>query len=194
MRNTRSTELRPESRNLRSLRQIIGFLLPYRGRLLLAAVALLVAAGSVLAFGAVIREVVDRGLGSGSAVGLNDSLLLFLVVVCLMAVSVGARIYLVNWLAERTVADLRKAVFAHVLTLDAGFFEATRTGEVISRLTTDTTVLQSVVGLTLATSIRNLLLIIGGIAMLLITSFKLTILVLIGVPALRDRRSHGSSM
>ena len=113
---------------------------------------------------------------------LNQSLLLFLGVVSVMSLSVGARVYLVNWLGERVVADVRKAVFSHVLTLDAAFFETTRTGEVISRLTTDTTLLQTVVGSTLAVSIRNLLLIIGGVAMLLVTSLKLTLLVLIGVP------------
>jgi len=182
MRHNTSTEERPKSRDLRGLRQLIGFVLPYRGRLVLAAAALIVAAATVLAFGVVIREVVDKGIGSGSAAALNDALLLFLAVVSLMALSVGARVYLVNWLGERVVADLRKAVFSHVLTLDIGFFESTRTGEVISRLTTDTTLLQSVVGSTLATSVRNLLLIVGGIVMLLITSLKLTLLVLVGVP------------
>ncbi len=182
MRYDPSTEERPKSRDLRGLRRLIAFVLPHRGRLLLAVAALIVAAATVLAFGVVIREVVDKGIGSGSAVALNDALLLFLVVVSLMALSVGARVYLVNWLGERVVADLRKAVFSHVLTLDISFFESTRTGEVISRLTTDTTLLQSVVGSTLATSVRNLLLIVGGIVMLLITSLKLTLLVLVGVP------------
>ena len=182
MRYDPSIDERPKSRDLRGLRQLIAFVLPYRGRLLLAVAALIVAAATVLAFGVVIREVVDKGIGSGSAAALNDALLLFLAVVSLMALSVGARVYLVNWLGERVVADLRKAVFSHVLTLDIGFFESTRTGEVISRLTTDTTLLQSVVGSTLATSVRNLLLIVGGIVMLLITSLKLTLLVLVGVP------------
>ena len=182
MRYDPSTDERPKSRDLGGLRRLIGFVLPYRGRLLLAVAALVVAAATVLAFGVVIREVVDKGIGSGSTAALNDALLLFLAVVSLMALSVGARVYLVNWLGERVVADLRKAVFSHVLTLDIGFFESTRTGEVISRLTTDTTLLQSVVGSTLATSVRNLLLIAGGTVMLLITSLKLTLLVLIGVP------------
>jgi len=173
---------RASSRKLGTLLQLAGFLRPYRGRLAIAAFALLVAASSVLAFGVVIREVVDHGIGSGETASLNHSLLLFLVVVTIMALSVGARVYLVNWLGERVVADVRKAVFSHVLSLDAGFFETTRIGEVISRLTTDTTLLQTVVGSTLAVSVRNLLLIIGGVVMLLITSLKLTLLVLVGVP------------
>jgi ATP-binding cassette subfamily B protein len=182
MRPATSTSDRAKSRNLGNLLQLVNFLRPYRRQLAMAAFALLVAAASVLAFGLVIREVVDKGIGSGEAAALDHSLLLFLIVVSVMAVSVGARIYLVNWLGERIVADVRKAVFAHVLTLDAGFFESTRTGEVISRLTTDTTLLQTVVGSTLAVSVRNLLLIIGGVIMLLVTSLKLTLFVLVGVP------------
>jgi ATP-binding cassette subfamily B protein len=182
MRSATITSDRETSRNLGSLLQIARFLSPYRIQLAVAALALVIAAASVLAFGVVIREVVDSGIGSGQAASLNQSLLLFLGVVTLMALSVGARVYFVNWLGERVVADVRKAVFSHVLSLDAGFFETTRTGEVISRLTTDTTLLQTVVGSTLAVSVRNLLLIVGGVVMLLITSLKLTLFVLIGVP------------
>jgi ATP-binding cassette subfamily B protein len=182
MRSAKEVSDRATSRNLGSLLQLVGFLRPYRGQIAIAAFALLIAAGSVLAFGIVIREVVDHGIGSGEAEALNRSLLLFLAVVSVMAISVGVRVYVVNWLGERIVADVRKAVFSHVLSLDAGFFENTRTGEVISRLTTDTTVLQTVVGSTLAVSLRNLLLIIGGVTMLLVTSLKLTLLVLVGVP------------
>ncbi len=182
MRPAPTTNDRETSRNLGNLLQLAGFMRPYRVQLATAALALFIAAASVLAFGLVIREVVDHGIGSGEAAALNKSLVLFLVVVSVMALSVGARVYLVNWLGERIVADVRKAVFSHVLSLDAGFFETTRTGEVISRLTTDTTLLQTVVGSTLAVSVRNLLLIIGGVVMLLITSLKLTLLVLVGVP------------
>ncbi len=182
MRQKQPQHDRSASRNLSNLRHLVGFLRPYRGRLGLALLALVVAAGAVLAFGIVIRELVDHGIGSGDGALLNQSLMLFLTVVSVMALSVGARVYVVNWLGERVVADVRKAVFSHVLTLDAGFFETTRTGEVISRLTTDTTLLQTVVGSTLAVSIRNLLLVVGGVVMLLVTSLKLTLLVLIGVP------------
>ena len=182
MRTVTSASGRATSRNLGNLLQLIDFVRPYRRQLALAVFALLVAAASVLAFGLVIREVVDQGISSGETTALNNSLLLFLVVVSVMALSVGARVFLVNWLGERVVADVRKTVFAHVLSLDAAFFETTRTGEVISRLTTDTTLLQTVVGSTLAVSVRNLLLIIGGVVMMLITSLKLTLLVLVGVP------------
>ncbi|NOR41417.1 MAG: ATP-binding cassette domain-containing protein [Gammaproteobacteria bacterium] len=176
-------EQRPPSRDLRVLNRLFTFLKPYRSAVLGAVVALLIAAGAVLGFGVVLQRVVDYGLSSGSGEALNQALLLFLVVVTVMAASVAARIYLVTWIGERVVADIRKAVFAQVLKLDPTFFEVTRPGEVISRLTTDTSLLQVVVGSTLAIAVRNALLITGGLVMLTITSGKLALLVLLGVPA-----------
>ena len=175
-------EQRPSSRDLRVLSQLFSFIRPYRGALLGAALALLVAAMAVLGFGVVLQRVVDHGLSSGSETALNQALLLFLVVVTVMAASVAARVYLVTWIGERVVADIRKAVFAQVLKLEPAFFEVTRTGEVISRLTTDTSLLQVVVGSTLAIAVRNALLISGGLVMLIVTSGKLALLVLLGVP------------
>lgn len=175
-------EQRPSSRDLRVLKQLIAFLRPYRRALLGAMLALLVAAAAVLGFGIVLQRVVDNGLSSGSGAALNQALLLFLMVVIVMAASVAARVYLVTWIGERVVADIRKAVFAQVLKLEPAFFEVTRTGEVISRLTADTSLLQVVVGSTLAIAVRNALLISGGLVMLILTSTKLAMLVLLGVP------------
>ncbi len=173
---------RPTTRNLGPLLRLFGFLRPYVWRLVLAALALLIAAGSVLAFGQVIREVVDSGLKTGSEAALTQSLLLFLAVVGAMAGAIMVRSYLLAWIGERVVADLRRAVFDRVLGLDVGFFETTRTGEVISRLTSDTTLLQVVVGSTLAMALRTLLLVVGGVVMLALTSPHLTGLVLLGTP------------
>ena len=173
---------RPATRNLAALKRLLQFAWPYRRRLALALVALLIAAGSVLAFGQVIRVVVDSGLGTGSVEALDRSLMLFLFVVVLTAAAMMVRSYLLNWLGERVVADIRQAVFERVLALDVAFFETTRTGEVISRLTSDTAILQVVVGSTLAMAIRTTLLIIGGVLMLAITSPGLTGLVLAGLP------------
>ncbi len=183
-RNTRSplAEQRPASRDLRVLKQLFTFMRPYRRAVLGAGLALLIAAGTVLGFGVVLQQVVDHGLSSGSSAELNKALGLFLIVVTVMAVSVAARVYLVTWIGERVVADIRKAVFAQVLKLDPAFFEVTRTGEVISRLTTDTSLLQVVVGSTLAIAVRNVLLISGGLVMMTLTSGKLALLVLLGVP------------
>ncbi len=183
-RNKQNTlaEQRPPSRDLRVLKQLLTFLRPYRSAVLGAAVALLIAAGAVLGFGMVLQRVVDHGLSSGSGAALNQALLLFLIVVTVMSASVAARVYLVTWIGERVVADIRKAVFARVLKLEPAFFEVTRTGEVISRLTVDTSLLQVVVGSTLAIAVRNALLISGGLVMLTVTSGKLALLVLLGVP------------
>ena len=174
---------RPGSRDLRVLSALFGFLSPYRWMLTAALTALLVAAGAVLGFGLVLQRVVDEGLSSGSAAALNDALAVFGVVVAVMAVSVAARMYLVAWIGERVVADIRKAVFASVLRLEPAFFEVTRSGEVITRLTADTSLLQVVVGSTLAMAVRNLLLFAGGLALLAVTSPKLAAMVLLGVPA-----------
>jgi ATP-binding cassette subfamily B protein len=175
-------EKRPVSRNLGPLVRLLSFVWPYRGRLALAVTALLVAAAGVLAFGQVFRRVVDAGLGSGSAAALDAALGLFLLVVLIFGAAVLVRSYLLNWLGERVVADLRKTVFERVLTLDVGFFETARTGEVISRLTSDTALLQVVVGSTLAMALRTTLLVAGGVIMLLVTSPRLAGFVLLGVP------------
>jgi len=173
---------RPTTRNLRPLARLLVFVRPYRFRVLAAVVALIAAAGALLTFGQVFRQVVDSGLKSGSPAALDHALLFFLAVVLVLAASILLRSYLLNWLGERVVADVRQAVFERVLELDVGFFEATRSGEVISRLTSDTALLQVVVGSTLAVALRTTLLVIGGIAMLAITSPKLTGLVLLGTP------------
>ncbi len=173
---------RPGTRNLESLLRLLRFARPYAWRLTGAVLALMVAAGSVLAFGQVIRTLVDSGLGSESPAALDRALLLFLSVVVLTAGAVLTRSYLLNWIGERVVADIRKAVFARVLNLDVSFFETTRAGEVISRLTSDTALLQVVVGSTLAMALRTSLLMLGGVAMLAVTSPGLTGLVLIGLP------------
>jgi ATP-binding cassette subfamily B protein len=167
---------------MRPLLQLLGFLRPYLGRLALATLALMLAASAVLAFGQVIRLVVDTGLAPGDEAALGRSLGLFLGVVVLMSGAVLVRSYLLAWIGERVVADIRRAVFDRVLALDLGFFETARTGEVISRLTSDTTLLQTVVGSTLATAARTLLLAAGGVIMLALTSPRLTLLVLLGIP------------
>ncbi len=177
------TDQRPSTRNVRVLISLIRFLRPYTATLVAALVALLVAAGAVLGFGLVLQRVVDEGLSSGSAAALNQALGVFALVVTIMGVSVAARMYLVSWIGERVVADIRKAVFAQVLKLEPAFFEVTRTGEVITRLTTDTTLLQVVVGSSLAIAVRNLLLFFGGLALLAVTSPKLAAMVLLGIPA-----------
>jgi ATP-binding cassette subfamily B protein len=173
---------RARSRQLGPLLRLFGFARPYWRRLAVALAALVFAALALLAFGQVIRAVVDRGLATGSVSALNMALALFLGVVVLLAASIAVRSYLLNWIGERVVADVRRAVFARALALDVGFYETTRTGELIARLTSDTALLQVVVGSTLAMGLRSTILAAGGILMLAITSPTLTALVLLGVP------------
>jgi len=167
---------------LRTLARLRSFLRPYRLQVAGAAVALLVAAGAVLAVGQGLRSVVDHGLRAGGGAELDRTLALMLGIVVVMAVATYTRFYFVSWLGERVAADLRRAVFDHLLRLPPEFFELTRTGEVISRLTNDTTLLETVIGSSASMAVRNALLLIGGIAMLALTSAKLTLLVLLGVP------------
>jgi ATP-binding cassette subfamily B protein len=173
---------RPTSRNLRVLRRLLPFVRPYAGHALVSAVALTVAAAAVLAFGAGLRWLIDSGFVAGAAHRLDQALVGILAVVVVLALATFARAYFVSWLGERVAADIRSAVFANVVRLSPQFFEATRTGEVLSRLTADTTVLQVVVGSTASMAIRNVLLVAGGTAMMAVTSLKLTALALLVVP------------
>ncbi|NNE82681.1 MAG: ATP-binding cassette domain-containing protein, partial [Alphaproteobacteria bacterium] len=172
----------PPRRDIRLLRRLGVFLRPYRGQILAALVALTVAAGTVLAVGWGIRLLVDDGFSAGNTELLNDALLVLLVFIIFLAGATYARFFLVSWIGERVVADIRKAVFDHVLTLSPGFYETTRVAEVMSRLTTDTTLLQTVVGTSASMALRNLLLFLGGSALLVITSPRLSGLAVLVVP------------
>ena len=167
---------------LRTLARVWVFVRPYRRQVVFASIALVVAAASVLAIGQGLKGVVDRGFGAGNAGELDRALALMLVVVTVMAGATFARFYFVSWIGERVTADLRRVVFDHLLTLPPVFYESTRTGDVISRLINDTAMLDTVIGSSVSMAIRNLLLLAGGLTMLAITSAKLTLLVLAGVP------------
>ena len=174
--------LHPPLSALKSLARIGTLLRPYRRQVVYAAIGLVIAASAVLAVGQGLRGVIDRGFGTGSSAELDRSLALMLGVIVVMAIATYTRYYFVSWLGERVTADLRRAVFDHLLTLSPGYFEMTRTGEVISRLTNDTTLLETVIGSSASMAIRNLLLLIGGLVMLALTSLKMTLMVLAGVP------------
>lgn len=166
-----------------SRREILFDLLrPYRLRILAALVALVVAAASVLLIGQGLRQVIDKGFVAGSAEWLNYALLGMLAVILVMSLATYTRFYLVSWLGERITADLRRRVFAHLLHLSPEFFEQNRTGDVLSRLTNDTTQLETVIGSSVSMALRNALLLLGGLVMLAITSLKLTLLVLLAIP------------
>ena len=173
---------RPGSRDLRQLRRLAGYLRPYRWRVVATIVALALAAAAVLVFGIGLRYLIDGGFTAGRSGALDHALKAALIVIVVLAAATFARAYLVAWLGERLVADLRAEVYARVTALSPAFFELTRTGEVLSRLTTDTAVIQAVISASLSQALRNLLLLVGGLALLVVTNPKLTGLVLIVVP------------
>lgn len=175
-------EERQGTRDIRILRRLLVYLRPYRLQIVGAAFALVVAAGTVLSMGQGLRYFIDHGLGDRQSVLFDNALLILAGVTLLLAASSYARFSLVSWVGERVVADLRRNLFDHIVRLSPGFFEVTPTGEVLSRLTTDTTLLQVVVGSAVSVALRNILLFSGGIVLLVITSPKLTGLILLFVP------------
>ena len=180
-RNTAAFD-RPKSRDFRYLRRTAGFLKPYTPRVFAAIAALLVTGLAVLGLGQGLKGLIDGGFGNGDAAALDRALYFLLGLSVIMALGTYARFYMVSWLGERVVADLRQAVFDRVMSLHAGFFETTKTGEVLSRLTTDTTLLQSVIGSSASVALRNALNLVGGVIMLFITNPGLTAMVLLVVP------------
>ena len=158
------------------------YLRPYRGRVALATLSLLVAAGTVLAFGACLRALIDRGFSQGRPDILNYALASLLAVAVVLAIASGARFYLVSWLGERVVGDLRKDLFAHVVRLGPAWFEIKKSGDVMSRISADAQLIEQVIGSSASVALRNSLMCVGGIAMLIITNPKLALLALAVVP------------
>jgi len=159
------------------------FLAPYKARIAAAAVALIVAAVCVLVLGQGVKLVVDRGFASGRPQLLDQAVAAMIAIAAVLAAATWCRFYLMMSTGERVITDIRRAVFDHILGLEPAFFERTRTGEVISRLTNDTTLLQQVIGFQLSMFVRNLLMMSGAAVMLFVTTWKLALLVLLGVPA-----------
>ena len=179
-RETRSE--REKGKDLKQIRPLLRFVRPYRAVLYGALVALTVSAAAVLAMGVGLRLLIDQGLGGDNIDLLNDALVYLIGMVVLLAAGTFSRFYLVSWLGERVVADIRTAIFERILRLSPAFFEINKTGELLSRITTDTTLLQTVIGSQASSALRNLLLLTGGIVMLFITSPRLTGLVFVLVP------------
>ncbi|HCI88782.1 MAG TPA: ABC transporter ATP-binding protein, partial [Gammaproteobacteria bacterium] len=158
------------------------FLFPYKKQIIWASIALIVTAGLNLSLVQYVRIIVDQGFVAASAIMLNQAIIGFLVIALLQAIGTFARFYWVSWLGERVTADLRKAVFSHIIGLHPAYFEANLSGEIQSRITTDTTLIQSVIGSSASIALRNLLLLLGGIVFLFITNPRLTSVVLICIP------------
>ena len=161
-------------RNLSALRGLYPYLRPYRAQIAGFLVALGLGAAAVLAIGLGVKYLVDGGFAKASPALLDEGLIVLCVIIVVMAVSTYARFYLISWIGERVATDLRRKVFDHVAGLSVAFFETTKIGEVLSRLTTDTTILQSMVGSAVSLAIRHAVMLVGGLAMLMYTSLELT--------------------
>jgi ATP-binding cassette subfamily B protein len=172
----------PRSRSLRPLRDLLPYLTTYRGHLLMALIALVIAAGATLSLPVAVRHMIDQGFSQANAASVDRYFLALMAVATVLALATAARYYMVTWLGERVVADIRRRVFDHMLGLSATFFETTRTGEILSRLTSDTTVLQAVVGSGASIALRNLFLLSGGFTMLLVTSPSMTGTIVLMIP------------
>jgi len=172
----------PPRQKISSLRLIPPYLAAYRWHCLGAAVSLVLAVLLVLAVGQGLRRLVDRGFAEGNAAHLNSTALLMFSIVACLAVATGARFYLVTWLGERIAADLRRDLFARVLGLSAAYFERARTGDILSRLTADIAVLQTLVGSAISLGARNVLTAIGTFGMLIFTSPKLAGIIALILP------------
>jgi len=173
MSNTSTT-----SELLRALR----FLKPYGKQITWAIVALVFTAGLSLGLVQYVRIIVDQGFVASSTASLNQAIVGFMVIAFLQALGTFARFYWVSWLGERVTADIRKAVYSHIIALHPGYFEANLSGEIQSRITTDTTLIQSVIGSSASIALRNILIMIGGTVFLFITNPRLTTVVLICIP------------
>jgi ATP-binding cassette subfamily B protein len=192
MARARDTVKEPESlspvfaragkRDMGQLRFMLRFLKPYRGRVAVATLALVIGVVAVMAFGPALRRIVDMGFDVEHAGHVNYYFLAMFGVVVVLAAATAARFALVSWLGERVVADVREAVYSHVITLSPAFFEENRSGEIASRLTADTTLIQSVIGSSFSVAIRSILTVAGGLIALGLTNIKLTLLVLLAVP------------
>ncbi len=169
--------------SLKVLRQLLPFVAPYRLQMMGAGVALLVAGATVLSIVGGLRYVIDRGFVEGNPAMLDHTLFELLGAIIILAIGTYSRYSLVSWLGERVTADLRRAVYAHILKLSPAFFEVTRAGDILSRISADVSILQSLIGSSISVALRNVVLLVGGIVMMMTTSPKLTGLVLLGIPA-----------
>ena len=181
MTDSADTEKR-SARSLKPLAMLWPFIQPYRGTLILALVALVVASAAVLSMPFAVRDVIDQGFTSERASDIDRYFLALLGFAVIIGLFGAARAYFVSWLGERVVADLRDAVFRKVIEMDPTFFENTKVGEILSRLTTDTTLIQSISGVGVSIVLRSSIQLIGALVLLVLTNWVLTLYLLVLLP------------
>jgi len=161
----------------RTLAALIPFLKPYKKQFILASFSLVLAASATLAVPFSFRQIIDLGFNADSSNQINTTFLLLFMVACLVALGTSLRFYMVSWLGEKITTDIRAAVYSHVIKQSPEFFESTHSGEILSRLNTDTVLIQTLIGTSVSMAIRNMLLLAGGLVMMFITSPKLSVLI-----------------
>ena len=171
-----------KSRSIRPLMVLVPYIMRYRGMVAGALIFLTLAAATTLGLPAAVRQMVDHGFKGQDAGSINTTFGLVVIMAVVLAVSSALRYYFVITIGERIVSDLRRDVFAHVITLSPSFFDVNQSGEIVSRLTADTTQIKSVVGATASMALRNTILCLGGVVMMVVTSPKLSGLVLLTLP------------
>ncbi len=173
---------RPKAKSLKPLRALVPFIRPYRTTVVAAVAALLIASAAMLVLPVALRFLIDNGFVAQDITTVNRYFGWFLLAALVLSVFAALRFYLVSWLGERVVADIRNEVYRRVISMDPAFFEITRTGEVLSRLTTDTTLVQSISGVGLSIALRSSLNLVGGLILLVLTSPQLAAYTLVGIP------------
>lgn len=180
----RTSEDRPKSRSLQPLRALWPYLAPYKGTLALALAALLIASAAMLVLPIAFRNVIDKGMAVSDRSTIDMYFAAFLGAAAIFGVFAALRFYLVTWLGERVVADLRSDIYRRVIRMDPTFFEVTRTGEVLSRLTTDTTLVQAIAGVNLSIALRSAIQLVGALVLLVATSPSLAGMILLLIPVI----------
>jgi ATP-binding cassette subfamily B protein len=164
-------------RGLRTLAALVPFLKPYKKQFVLAIFSLVLAASATLAVPFSFRQIIDLGFNTDSGNQINTTFLVLFIVACLVALGTSLRFYMVSWLGEKITTDIRSSVYSHVIKQSPEFFESTHSGEILSRLNTDTVLIQTLIGTSVSMAIRNILLLAGGLVMMFITSPKLSVLI-----------------
>jgi ATP-binding cassette, subfamily B, bacterial len=178
----RDLDERENPRDLRPLRRLLPFLAQYKGKVVAALIALAVASAATLTVPIAVRRVLDNGFNSQNSELVNQYFGVMLIVVAVLAISSSLRFYFVSWIGERIVMDLRDALFRHLVTLTPEFYEQQRTGEVVSRLTTDANQIKSAFSSTASIALRNFVMLVGALAMMVYTSPQLSGLAALAIP------------
>ncbi len=172
----------PRRKRIATLAPMLRFLVPYRARVIAATLALVFTAAATLSLGRGIQVLIDQGFGGDSSADLSAAIGVLLAIAAAMAVGTFIRFYLVSWLGERVSADMRAAVFDNIVRLHPGYFETNRSGEIMSRLTTDTTLLQTIIGSSLSMALRSSMTMTGALVLMFVTNLKLSLIITAGVP------------